>query len=143
MTRIGLTLLLFPALASCAPSLLGDGRHGQPYPGGYVAAETEPLWIPDEVKHDPAARSSLMEQLRVQIMQKTHDVPEPSRLVVREQLRRQLDRAGFDMMESTYILSSLDEPRAHHPRHEEVDVARKAPDPGGGETPKKPAIDSP
>ena len=88
-----------------------------------MTSETEPLWIPDDVKHDPAARSSLMEQLRVQILQKTRDVPETNRLVVRERLRRQLDRAGFDMVEATYILSSLDEPREPASPDPKTDVA--------------------
>jgi len=60
---------------------------------------------------DPAARALMMEQLRVQVMQKTRLVPEADRLVVRERLRRQLDHAGFFFEEATYILSSLDYPR--------------------------------
>jgi hypothetical protein len=136
MTRTIMTLSLFPllALCSCGPSL------------GNVAVapapETEPLWIPDDVKHDPAARSSLMEQLRVQIMHKTRAVPETNRLVVRERLRRQLDRAGFDMQETTYILSSLDEPRGRAP-DPQVDVARRPPSPGGGESSQDSVINSP
>jgi hypothetical protein len=123
MTRTVVTALLFPfmALSGCS-STLRNGDAGRP--GAEMAAatqarmqarESEPLWIPDDVRHDPGARASLMEQLRVQILQKTHAVPEANRLVVREQIRRQLNHAGFDMEEVTYILSSLDQPRGPMP----------------------------
>jgi hypothetical protein len=117
MTRTFVTALIFPLLALSSCSTLRNGDPGRP--GAELAAsqsrETEPLWIPDDVKHDPGARASLMEQMRVQILQKTHGVQEANRLVVREQLRRQLNRAGFDMEEVTYMLSGLDQPRGPLP----------------------------
>jgi hypothetical protein len=118
MTRTVVTALLFPLLALCScSSTLRNGDPGRPTAelARNQARESEPLWIPDDVRHDPGARASLMEQLRVQILQKTQAVPEANRLVVREQLRRQLNHAGFDMEEVVYILSSLDQPRGPLP----------------------------
>ncbi len=123
MTRTVVTMAIFPvlALAGCGSTLgnLDAGARG-PVAGGseYSArsrafsVEHEPLWIPDLTRHDPAARSLLMEQLRIQVMQKTRAVPETDRLVVRERLRRQLDHAGFYFEEVSYILQCLDYPRA-------------------------------
>jgi hypothetical protein len=122
MTRTLVTLAIFPllTLAGCSSMLSNpDAAARGPYAGPTVwdgktraySAEREPLWIPDVVRHDPGARALLMERLRVQVMQKTHAVPEADRLVVRERLRRQLDHAGFHFEEVTYILSSLDFPR--------------------------------
>jgi hypothetical protein len=144
MTRTVMTLVLFPALSlcSCSASLSGGNPSAFAHASEARAGnETEQLWIPDDVRHDPAARASLMEQLRVQILQKTREVPETNRLVVREQLRRQLDRAGFDMQEASYILASLDDPRGPLPEPKQ-DVARQRGS-GGGESSAKPTIDSP
>jgi hypothetical protein len=141
MTRIVMTVLLFPALALCGCASLGGGTN----PAAFAPSETEQLWIPDDVKHDPAARAALMEQLRVQILQKTRAVPESNRLVVREQIRRQLDRAGFDFHESSYILASLDEPRGPLP-NQKGDIAEgkeRGPGAGGGERSQKATIHTP
>jgi hypothetical protein len=132
MTRTVMTVLLFPllALSSCGSTSRTNHLVAAPVP----ATEAEPVFIPEDVRHDPAARASLMEQLRVQILQKTRAVPERNRLLVREQLRRQLNRAGFDFEEVAYILSDLDRPSdlpGANPRGAEVDVARS---PGGPES---------
>jgi hypothetical protein len=112
-------IAIFPllTLAGCSSTLSNrDAPAPGPSAGPTVwdaktraySVEREPLWIPEVARHDPAARSLLMEQLRVQVMQKTRHVPEVDRLVVRERLRRQLNHAGFFYEEVIYILSSLD-----------------------------------
>jgi len=115
-------IAIFPllTLAGCSSTLSNrDAAAPGPSAGPSVwdaktrafSVEHDALWIPDVVRNDPAARALMMEQLRVQVMQKTRLVPEADRLVVRERLRRQLDHAGFFFEEATYILSSLDYPR--------------------------------
>jgi hypothetical protein len=125
MTRTVVTMAIFPllTLAACSSTLgnLDAGDRGPATAADSVwsprarafSVEREPLWIPDLARHDPGARAQLMEQLRVQVMQKTHGIPEADRLVVRERLRQQLDHAGFYLEEATYILQSLDSPRTH------------------------------
>jgi hypothetical protein len=65
--------------------------------------------FPEDMLRDPAERFALIERLRMQIVSRTHRVPEPRwRAEVRPALHRQLETAGLSRGDVEFLLWEVD-----------------------------------
>jgi hypothetical protein len=115
------TILSLSVLGGCAASqpgtrgdssaLIAMGPMTGPAPS---AGEAAPIVakVPDEVRHDPAARFAYTEGLRTQIVARTRgESDERYFSEVRPRLRRQIESAGLPRADVDLLLSEVDQSR--------------------------------
>jgi hypothetical protein len=72
--------------------------------------------LPEHVLRDPVQCQAAIQATIMEIVRKTRQVPNDRyQRMVRPQLQRQLDEAGFSRQISEFILADVDQTRATHP----------------------------
>jgi hypothetical protein len=120
------TLALASLACASAGGTAGADRHPRLLAAGGTASDVSSMdvvdrpapatrtgRVPEEILRDPAQRLMFLERMRVQILQKTRRLPQPTyEQQVRPRLQRRLRNMGLDVLEVDWILQEVDRSRA-------------------------------